>query len=159
MICGPQFREVIQAKDVDGMTLLHHAVNGNRDENATLYAEPVSAESPTNTGRRGDTQNRATQTARENLATITEGGYHKQGQEEENPSILIDPRSSVIRCVLDFAREKLWMPEVWVTRCSRCFSTRLEVYCLECCIQNNCRVQSQSPIYPSESYWFLLVPP
>lgn len=97
----PQFREVIKARDSRGMTMLHHAVNGKSDERA-LHA-PAGAP-PTNDGER--------------LPPVAESQEAAEAQPQpatELPHVFsLDQRLPVIQSVLEFARAKLWMPEVRV---------------------------------------------
>eukprot|EP00903_Cladosiphon_okamuranus_P016953 g15628.t1 len=96
-----QFREVIKAKDSQGMTILHHAVNGNTDKRARAALGGAPA---INGG--------------ESLSSVVEGGGAAvQGQAQDSPAaessrtFSLDERLPVIQSVLEFAKAKLWMPE------------------------------------------------
>lgn len=79
------------------MTLLHHAVNGNGDERALA----ASTGAPPATGG-------------ERLPPVTEGGAAAETPIATEPPHMfsLDQRLPVIQSVLEFARTKLWMPEV-----------------------------------------------
>lgn len=118
-----QFREVIRATDAHGMTILHHAVHGNGNEQAAARS---STTAPSQTapsqerlpsagaGHGGSTQTEPPPTAGERLATVTEGGGPVEGEASEEVPFVLDPRLPVIQAALEFARANLWMPEVRV---------------------------------------------
>lgn len=98
---------MVKATDVEGMTMLHHAVNGKNDERAAARAAAASAG--------GETHSVPGPFAEGKFATDTGGGDIEE-QASEHSSFSLDRRSSVIRSVLAFARKTLWMPEVCITQ-------------------------------------------
>lgn len=114
---------MIKAKDAEGMTLLHHAVNGKVGKNASTRAATAAAAvttatsagvraPPTDNGYGEETQSMETPSAGERLDTDTREGEPVEGQASVEASFVLDPRLPVIQGVLEFARENLWMPEV-----------------------------------------------
>ncbi|CAM9237710.1 unnamed protein product [Ectocarpus fasciculatus] len=116
-----QFREVIRARDAHGMTILHHAVNGNGNEQVAPARSSTTAPSQAapsqdrlhsvGAGWEGGTQTEPPTTAGERLATVTEGGGPAEGHASEEVPFVLDPRLPVIQAALEFARANLWMPE------------------------------------------------
>lgn len=115
-----------KAKDAEGMTLLHHAVNGKAEKNASTRAARTAAAvarattagvraPPTDHGHGEETQSMETPSAREGLDTATREADPVEGQPSVNGLFVLDPRLPVIQAVLEFARENLWMPEVLET--------------------------------------------
>lgn len=83
------------------MTMLHHAVNGKTDERALAASAGAR---PTTGG--------------ESLPPVAEGGEAAEAppappSESEPPDTFsLDQRLPAIQSVLEFAKTKLWMPEV-----------------------------------------------
>ncbi|CAM9613662.1 unnamed protein product [Scytosiphon promiscuus] len=110
-----QLRSLIKAKDAQGKTILHHAVNGKADESA--IARPRAASSTgarqrsASTAREGDPLAEPARSSGERLDTVTEGGGPADAQARAEENLVLDPRLPVIESVLEFARSKMWMPE------------------------------------------------
>lgn len=98
------------------MTILHHAINGKTDERALAA---LGGAPPTNGG--------------ESLSPVTEvtdgGAAEAQAQAqaqappapEQTHTFFLDQRLPVIQSVLEFAKAKLWMPEVCMYMCKCAF--------------------------------------
>ncbi len=103
--------------------MLHHAINGKSDERARTALDRARASSAaaagSSRGRGGgaggeSAHGGATPSSVGRLPTVTEsGGPVDAGPGEDDLPFTLDERLPVIQSVLEFAKAKLWMPEVW----------------------------------------------
>lgn len=108
-----QFRKVLQAKDENGMTFLHHAVNTRRD--ATDDAATGSLPPPsTHDGAEMTHSNPPSPSAEEEQSATTRGArdpYDRRALVTDMEDSTLDPWVPVVTTVLEFARQSLWLPE------------------------------------------------